>query len=153
MLEIQCLHQKLVSHRIGIVRVHGHLPAHHPLLPLQFILRERGEKHQLRQKVQENLPGIRRAVYIIHGAVHAGIGIPVAAAFLDLAGQVLPGIMLRSLEHQVFQQMGKAAPLPVALIHGPGAHPVLKGHYGMGLVLLDQNRQTVSETARHRLLG
>ena len=76
-----------------------------------------------------------------------------AAAFLDLAGQVLPGIMLRSLEHQVFQQMGKAAPLPVALIHGPGAHPVLKGHYGMGLVLLDQNRQTVSETARHRLLG
>ena len=153
MLEIQRLHQKLVGHGIGIIRIHGHLPAHDLLLPLHLVFRERGEKYKLRQKIQENLPGLRRAVYIVHGAVHAGVRIPVAAAFLHLAGQFLPGKMRRSLKHQMLQQMGKSAPLPVPLIHGPRAYPVLEGHYGMRLVLLNQNRQTISKTARHRFLG
>lgn len=91
MFEIQRLHQKLVGHGIGIIRIHGHLPAHDLLLPLHLVFRERGEKYKLRQKIQENLPGLRRAVYIVHGAVHAGVRIPVAAAFLHLAGQFLPG--------------------------------------------------------------
>ena len=153
MLKIQRLHQKLVGHGIGIIRIHGHFPAHHLLLPLHLVFRERGKKYKLRQKIQENLPGLRRAVYIVHGAVHAGVRIPVAAAFLHLAGQFLPGEMRRSLKHQMLQQMGKSAPLPVPLIHGPRAYPVLEGHYGMRLVLLNQNRQTISKTARHRFLG
>ena len=76
-----------------------------------------------------------------------------ASPLLHLAGQVLPGITLRTLEHQMLQQMGNSAALQMPLIHGARPHPILKGYHGVGLVLLDQNRQTVPKTVNHRFLN
>jgi|GEM_PF-5418682 len=76
-----------------------------------------------------------------------------ASPLLHLAGQILPGVILRSLEYQMLQQMGNPAALQMPLIHGARPHPILKRYHGMGLVLLDQNRQTVPKTVHHRFLN
>ena len=129
----------------GVVEAHVHFAADHVHLLGQLIGRQGGVLHD----VAEDINGLGAAgvgdVNVIDGAVEAGIGVHVAAGFLDFLVNAAAGAGGGAFEEHVLEHVGEAGAEPVALMNAAGPAPGLDGDDGRAVIFAHDDGQPVIE--------
>ena len=127
----------------GVVEAHVHFAADHVHLLGQLIGRQGGVLHD----VAEDINGLGAAgigdVDVIDGAVETGIGVHIAAGFLDFLVNAAAGAGGGAFEEHVLEHVGEAGAEPVALVNTAGTAPSLNGHHGRAVIFAHDDGQPV----------
>ena len=87
-------------------------------LVVDVLVRDRGRPHAVGFEEQHHVELVRRHLLEVDRVVHVGLAVMAAAVVLDEAGELAVGDVLRSFEHQMFEQMREAGS-PLALVPRP----------------------------------
>ncbi len=138
--------QQLARHAVGLVFALAFFILHHPALLVDLLLGDGPEQvpHPIRLHPERDVEGVGGHVLEIVGAVGVGRAVEVGSADAFERLEVVVVEILRAVEHQVFEEVGKAG-LARLFIFRPDVIPHIDGHDGGLVVFVHDEGEAVVE--------
>ncbi len=130
---------------VRIIEAHVDLAADDVLFLLEFTLRDDREEHQAAEAFEKDRQRVGRPVDEIHGAVKAGVGVPMSASGLHGIGELIGIVIAGALEDHVLEEMRDAGAEVAVLVHRAGFHPELGGNHRRGGIRIKDQGEAVGQ--------
>ena len=144
-LREDCAQHKLRALPAWIIESHGKLTANNFLLFDVFILGKGRIHHRVGENGNRLGNTLRRNIDPIYCSIETRISVDIAAAILDLPGDVSRFAIPRAFEKHVFENVREARSHPFAFVDAPGGAPRLHTCDRRAVVFLNDQSKPILE--------
>lgn len=142
------LEDELAELGIGVVAAHGEFAADDFHFLRVFLGGEDGVEDGIGEDFKRGKRVVGGEIDMIDGTVEGGVGVEMAAKVLNLLRHLAVAARGGALEHEMFEEMGKARAEPGCFVDAAGGAPELDRDDWRGEVGLDKHVEAVGQLAK-----